>query len=383
MTHEADSSPCTQSAMVWGMTKGKPPVDKITQRNAGEIDTLFLPDLCGMRMVFVVVMIAELFAIVLALAPMRISFEGYWYSLAMISLFVQWTALSSSAVLCLVRPWLVGLSNRQVAMTSFGLVLLIVALISEVAFWAVYASDGPTDDHWRYLFRNLFITAIISGLVLRYFYMQHQWRQRVKTESQARLQALQSRIRPHFLFNSMNTIASLTRSDPAQAELAVEDLADLFRVSLGDGRSRYQLDDELSLCRRYLAIEALRLGERLNVDWDIDALPEDALVPPLLLQPLLENAIYHGIESLTGGGTIKVTGQRYGRKLSIEIRNPFPGKEPQQHQRGNKVAMQNIRERLQAVYEQHGKLETKLQDDNYIVTINIPYQRENDEDPDR
>lgn len=373
--------------MVRGMTQAKTAQNQ-AGKQAGKqestaLEQLFIPNLCGIRMVFVVVMIAELFAIVLALAPMRVSLEGYWYSLAMISLFVQWCALASCAVLCLVRPWLAKQDNRRVAIISFSLTLLIVGLVSEAAYWSIFSADFLSFNHWQFLFRNLFMAAIISGLVLRYFFMQHQWRQRVKTESQARLQALQSRIRPHFLFNSMNTIASLTRSDPARAELAVEDLADLFRISLGDARSHYELADEISLCRRYLGIESLRLGDRLNIEWAIEDLPEDALVPPLLIQPLLENAIYHGIESMTGGGTITVKGQRDGRKLAIVISNPFPGKEPQQHQKGNQVAMKNIRERLHAVYDQKGRLETGLENNEYRVTIHIPYRRKNDEDTDR
>ena len=348
-----------------------------------QLDSLFIPDLCGMRMVFVVVMVAELFAIVLALAPVSLSLQGYWLKLALISLFVQWAALASSGVLCLVRPYLVGMSNRHVAISSFGLILLVVAVISEVAYWTLYYPDAFANAHWHFLFRNLVITAIISGLVLRYFYMSQQWRHRIKTESEARLQALQSRIRPHFLFNSMNTIASLTRSNPSKAEQAVEDLAELFRISLGDARSRYSMADELTLCKRYLDIEGLRLDDRLRVEWDTDALPEDARVPPLLLQPLLENAIYHGIETLPGGGVIKVIGKRHGGKLTIEINNPFPNREPQQHHKGNQLALANIRERLQAVYDQRGKLETSLVGDEYQVKVHIPYWRKEDEDTDR
>ncbi|MDH5407797.1 MAG: histidine kinase [Gammaproteobacteria bacterium] len=364
------------------MVKENTQTDKKPETNQ-RLEHLFIPDLCNMRMVFVVVMVAELFAIVLALATVSLTVQGYLLKLALISLFVQWAALGSSGVLCIVRPYLVGMSNRHISIASFSLILLVVALISEMAYWALYYPDSYANEHWHFLFRNLVITVIVSGLVLRYFYMQHQWRQRIKTESQARLQALQSRIRPHFLFNSMNTIASLTRTNPGKAEQAVEDLAELFRISLGDARSRYAMADELLLCKRYLGIEGLRLDDRLKVEWDTDALPEDARVPPLLLQPLLENAIYHGIETLPGGGTIKILGQRNGRKLNIKISNPFPGNEPQQHQKGNKIAMNNIRERLQAVYDQHGKLETELVGNEYQVTVYIPYWRKEDEDTDR
>lgn len=345
-------------------------------------EELFLPDFCGMRVVFVVVVIAQLCAIVLALAPMNISPEGRWYNLAMISFFVQWAALSCSGLLCLMRPWLNRFNNREAALISFSLILLVIIVLSEAAYWLVYQPD-PYGVHWSFLLRNLLIGAIIAGLVLRYFYVQQQWRVQVKTESTSRLQALQSRIRPHFLFNSMNTIASLTRSDPKQAEIAVENLADLFRISLGDARFSYSLEEELELCRRYLEIEALRLGERLRLDWQVDTLPMDARVPPLLVQPLLENAVYHGIESMSGGGRISIKGERNGRYLLVTIQNPVPPEGKLSHQKGNRLAMGNIQERLNAVYGKQGKLTFAQSNGDFVVSIHFPYRTQDDEDPDR
>lgn len=368
-----------------GMPTHKGSTSTDTKNSPAVTEELFLPNFCGMHVVFVVVLIAQLCAIVLALAPMNVSAEGRWYNLAMISLFVQWAALSCSGVLCLIRPYLDRFTNREVGLISFSLILLVIAILSEAAYWLVYHPDpfGGANAHWQFLLRNLLIGAIIAGLVLRYFYVQQQWRARVKTESQSRLQALQSRIRPHFLFNSMNTIASLTRSDPKQAEIAVENLADLFRVSLGDARSSYNLQDEIELCRRYLEIEALRLGDRLKLDWQVETLPMDAQVPPLLIQPLLENAVYHGIESISGGGNIVIKGERNGRYLMITIENPIPTSNPQQRHKGNRLALGNIRERLQAVYENQGKLMTSENDGQYTVSIHFPYKKHDDEDPDR
>ena len=347
-------------------------------------DELFLPNFCGMRVVFVVVLIAQLCAIVLALAPMNISVEGRWYNLAMISLFVQWAALSCSGVLCLARPYLGRFTNREVGLISYSLILLVIAILSEAAYWLIYHPDlFGRNEHWWFLLRNMLIGAIIAGLVLRYFYVQQQWRARVKTESQSRLQALQSRIRPHFLFNSMNTIASLTRSDPRQAEVAVENLADLFRISLGDARASYTLEEELELCRRYLEIEALRLDTRLKLDWQVDSLPKDARVPPLLLQPLLENAVYHGIEGISGGGTICIHGERNGRHLLLTIQNPVATTGQPPHQKGNRLAMDNTRQRLQAVYDKQGKLTIEQKEGQYIVSVHFPYKKHDDENPDR
>ena len=247
------------------------------KRPTNNCDDLFLPDFCAMRMVFVVVIIAELAAFVLALAPLDVPLTERWNNLGMISLYVQWCALGSCTVLCVVRPWLCGMSNIQAGLISYALIILVIVLVTELAFWFVYKPGYSETQawHWHFLLRNVVIGALISGPILRYFYVQNQWRRNVQAESEARLQALQSRIRPHFLFNSMNTIASLIPAEPQQAENAVENLADLFRISLSDARDLIPLSEELDLCHRYLDIEALRLGERLKQAWHIEALPKD------------------------------------------------------------------------------------------------------------
>ena len=354
------------------------------KRPTANCDDLFLPDFCAMRMVFVVVIIAELAAFVLALAPLDTPFTDRWNNLGMISLYVQWCALGSCTVLCVVRPWLCSMSNIQAGLISYGLILLVIVLVTELAFWFVYKPGyGETQAwHWHFLYRNVAIGALISGPILRYFYVQNQWRRNVQAESEARLQALQSRIRPHFLFNSMNTIASLIPAEPQEAESAVENLADLFRASLSDARNLIPLSEELDLCQRYLDIEALRLGERLQQEWHTETLPGDALVPPLLIQPLLENAIYHGIEPLTEGGTIQITGQVDNKQIAIMIRNPLNHHSSQTSARGNQLAQDNIRERLVGLYGIHGNLQIETDGQYYQVTIRFPYQDEY-EDPDR
>jgi two-component system sensor histidine kinase AlgZ len=262
--------------------------------------------------------------------------------------------------------------------------LLVIGVISEGAYWLTPKVDISIQKHMYFLVRNLVIGAIISGPVLRYFYVQHQWRRRIEAESQARLQALQSRIRPHFLFNSMNTIASLTRSQPEQAEMAVENLSDLFRASLTDASQRFTLKEELDLCRRYIEIECLRIGEdRLKVNWQTNSLPDDALIPPLTLQPLLENAIYHGIESLTEGGVIDVIGSIKKKRIEIRLKNPLPASGMPARNNGNQLAQENIRERLQAFYHRKADIQLNEQDHYYEVILNFPYETQNDEDSDR
>lgn len=342
----------------------------------------FLPNFCGLRMVFVVVIIAQLFAFVVVLSPSDSPPESYWQQLGLISLFVQWCALVSSAVLCVLRRFIHTYSDRVVATWSYISVLLVVWGVSEMAYWFVYPGARHNVAHWPFVLRNVVISFLLTGPFLRYFYVAHQWQRNVRAEAEARLQALQSRIRPHFLFNSMNTIASLTRISPEQAEIAVEDLADLFRAILRDPRQFHTLAEELTLCRRYLEIESLRLGDRLKVEWAIEILPSDALLPPLLIQPLLENAVYHGIEPRIEGGTIRITGRREGKQLQLKISNPQAS--DKHTSEGNRIAQENIRARLSTLYGKHGGMRVTQDDGMYYVELYWPYRNELDaEDIDR
>ncbi len=341
-----------------------------------------------MRMVFAVVIISELLAIVLTLSPLRSSSDR-WNDLSIISLFVQWVGLSSAGILCLARPRLARMKETYAATISYFLLLLTTLVITEAAFMIGaylqlenWSSDFWLLSHWQVdlLLRNLGISAIFSAIVLRFFYIQHQWEQNVRAEAQSRLQALQSRIRPHFLFNSLNTIASLTQINADQAEAAVENLADLFRNNLADASLHISLEDELKLTQRYLEIEKLRLGERLQLCWNVDKLPGDASVPRLILQPLLENAIYHGIEPISHGGTISIDGHLSSdghadkNTLHISISNPLTQRENAEQRQGNKIAQDNIRQRLAAIYGENGKLDVQEDEKNYTITLIIPYQ---------
>ena len=339
-------------------------------------DHLYLPDLCNVRRVFAVVVAAELLAYVLSLSPST-GPEGRWQRWMMASLFIQWVALSSTALLCMARRLMRCWSQTATTLYSFGLVLAVTVLVSEAAYWiGRHIQLFPRGDwHGQFLIRNLTISAIVTVVTLRYFYVQHQLRRNTQAEAYARLQALQARVRPHFLFNSMNTIASLTRSDPALAEEVVEDLADLFRVNLADARTRIPLAEELALTRRYLHIERLRLGERLAVDEDLAALPADAAIPMLTLQPLVENAVYHGIEPLAQGGTIRISGRREaGGAVAITVANPVPEAAPPRRD-GHHLALDNVRQRLAAHYGKAGKLAVEETADCYRVTVTLPYER--------
>jgi two-component system sensor histidine kinase AlgZ len=215
------------------------------------------------------------------------------------------------------------------------------------------------------------ISVVITTLALRYFYVAHEWQRNVEMQARARVHALQARIRPHFLFNSMNTIASLTRSNPALAESAVQDLADLFRANLSEKRNTITLAEELEVARIYQRIEELRLGERLRVDWNITQLPMQALVPGLLLQPLLENAIYHGVEPQPEGGVVTVTGELAGGLVTVVVRNRVS--ERQSEREGNNLALSNIKERLSLMYGERALVKAGRFDAEYIVTLRFPH----------
>ena len=182
---------------------------------------------------------------------------------------------------------------------------------------------------------------------------------------------LQSRIKPHFLFNCLNTIASLIRKQPKLAEQATEDLADLFRASLQDNQDNHTLEDELTICKRYLRIEQHRLGNRLRLDWQISSLPINIKLPALCLQPLLENAIYHGIEPLHDGGTVLISGTVEEDHLMISIHNPAPKQDNNTHH-GNRLALDNIRQRLESFFNKNNLLSVDLTDHQYTVTVIIP-----------
>jgi len=346
-------------------------------------DNFFLPDFCNVRMVFAVVIIGELLAITLTLAPLKSS-GNRWNDLSIISLFIQWVGLSSAGVLCVARSYLARMEEKWAALFSYLLLLLTTLVITELAFLvgAGFHMENWSPDFWRpthwqvsLLLRNLSISAIVSIVVLRYFYIQHQWEQNVRAEAQSRLQALQSRIRPHFLFNSLNTIASLTQINADQAEAAVENLADLFRNNLADASTNITLDQELNLSHRYLDIEKLRLGDRLNLRWSVDELPRDAYVPRLILQPLLENAIYHGIEPMSNGGTIGIDGHIYDNEIYISISNPVADEPSIEQRQGNQIAQENVRQRLAAVFGENGKLTVQKGEEDYIITLILPYQK--------
>ena len=343
-------------------------------------DDFFLPDFCAPRMVLAIVLVLELLALTFALA--RPGGTAFLTELARISLFMQWLGLTGAAALCYSRRWLAKLSVPAAVLTAFALLTVNVIILSEVAYLlgrnlselGISGSLFP-DSHWAFLLRNVGIAAIVTAMLLRYFFVAHQWSLHVRAEARSRIDALQARIRPHFFFNSMNTIASLTRSNPGRAEDAVADLADLFRATMRDSEEPSRMEEELELCRTYLRIEELRLGDRLEVEWRINDALMPAIVPSLTIQPLLENAIHHGIEPLDGGGVVIVSGQLVGDDVEITVTNPVTDTTGRFIRPGNRLALENIRERLSLAHGERGRVEVTEEEGSYTVTLRFPYEQ--------
>lgn len=344
-----------------------------TQREEGN----FLPDLCAAQAVLLLVLVAELLAMLLAMVNRGLAALS-WEAVALYSFQVQWIVLVSAVLLCRLQGPLNRWPAVRAGAVSYGLVLAVTLVFSLLAQWLMKAFIGQplALDLWQ-LGENLLTAAILAGIGLRYLYLQQQLRNQQQAELQARIQALQSRIRPHFLFNSLNSIASLIVTAPDRAERAVEDLSALFRASLAEP-SLIPLERELELCREYLAMEQLRLGERLQVEWRVADVPPSVEIPALLLQPLLENAVFHGIEPLPEGGIIQIQIACSGSQLAIRIENPIPvtpeHRAPERAREHNRMAMNNIRHRLQAHFGASARLSATTDGAKFRLVITYPME---------
>jgi two-component system, LytTR family, sensor histidine kinase AlgZ len=248
-------------------------------------------------------------------------------------------------------------------------VAAIACVATEAAIWLASAvEDIPSAFHHA---RTLLFGVLVSLVLTEYFRLRN--RALSPAIAEARLQALQARIRPHFLFNSMNAMLSIIRTDPRRAELAIEDLAELFRTLMADNSKLTSLSREIDLVRDYLRIEELRLGERLIVEWKIEGNPEQAQVPPLFLQPLVENAVYHGVEPSRKPGRIEILIKRDGDRLRMRLTNPYHPEH--QGRQGNRMALANIRERLSLHFDVEAKLSSATRGDRYQIDIELPYRR--------
>jgi two-component system sensor histidine kinase AlgZ len=326
-------------------------------------ESLAFPDLRNLGTIVRILLGANLlFAIgAFVQAPGWAAWHDEWMDVAAVA---QPYLLLELALLIALAPWL----NRASWRTGAGAVLTLTVAIG-VLNDAVFDRFVPI--RIGSLSRHVALALIVAAALL--FYLNLRARALSPAVIEARLQALQARIRPHFLFNSINAVLSLVRVDPRRAETALEDMADLFRVLMSDKRNLVPLADEVELCRQYLALEHLRLGSRLRVDWHLNSMPGDALVPPLVLQPLIENAVYHGIEPLAGPGVVSINIFARDAEVHAILRNPYSPDAGRQHA-GNKMALHNVRQRLALHFDVEAALETRVQGDRYEVHIRMPYR---------
>lgn len=330
-----------------------------------------LPDFCSLPVVFAMLLVAALAVAVMALTPgAAFGWRGFSTAVA----FAAWLALLNAVALCTARPLLLRLPG----VAAFAGVWLVIVLIAFAGSAVVGRLDHALDmrltpdSTLRFVAASSAISALIGAALLRYFHVVAQWQARQAASTRARVEALQARIQPHFLFNSMNTVAALVRVDPAAAESTVENLSELFRAALGsDGIST--LGEELALVDRYLAIEGWRLGGRLHVERDLGGLPPSMPMPRLLLQPLVENAVRHGIQARRGGGTIHLSGHVAGDAVTLCIGNPLP--DPGATSTGGHGhGLDNVRQRLAYHFGPRSRLDAGVHGDRFLVRLDLPWK---------
>lgn len=332
----------------------------------------FLPELCQAEALLGLVLLAELLVLVLVLAePINQGFD--WSRLALTSLFVQWVVLLTAAILCFLRPWLAHLKIVTASLITCIVVLLLTFLCS----WATQYFNAEylgiylrAESLGVFYLRNSLISLIMSAIVLRFFYLQSESKRQQQAQLQARLEALQARIQPHFLFNTLNSIASLVAIDAEKAELAILDLSDLLRASLANHNGLSTWQQEVNLGQQYLSIENHRFGERMQLDWQIENVPPQLPIPHLTLQPLLENAVLHGIQPSVAGGTISVQASYQNNILQLKVSNPIPA-QGSKH-KGMQLALDNIQARLVSHFGHTAKLITSSKDAVFIAHISYP-----------
>ncbi len=329
------------------------------------LENYFVPDLCNARAIIILLAVSE--ALVLAMTLIESSLLGFsWQRFTVMSFFVQWVCLLSVAVICPLRNVFVHLPALAASGLAIAVVATVTLVVSVAGEYLWPTNQGLVD--WWWVARNVLIGGIFASMAMRYFYVQSQWQFKTQAELNARLAALQANIRPHFFFNTLNTVSSLIAIDPDKAERMLLDLAQLFRAVLKQDDSLILLQDEIELGKRYLDIEQVRLGERMRVNWHMPKPLPAIKVPQLLLQPLLENAVYHGIAPSVEGGQIDIDLHEEKQQWRLEIRNT---KVASGTTGGNRIAQANIAARLEAL-GQGARLQIDESAAQYRVQLWLP-----------
>ena len=325
-----------------------------------------LPDFCSLGVALRILLLGNLGLALMALAMVQPVTAGAWIErVAAGAVLLEPVLIASLVLLCPLRRWLDRLAYPA------G-VALVIGIEMTITFGVAWFTGSIGGDVQRADFvRGMLVAGVVSGLLFYYFYLRE--RAFSPALSEARLMALQARIRPHFLFNSLTAVLSLMRAEPRRAERALEDLADLFRALLREERRVVRLFDEIAVCKRYLDIETLRLGERLQTVWRVDEGALNAAVPPLMLQPLVENAVHHGIEPQSLPGTVEIDVRLRGGQIEISIINPrVEGNTQPPGRSGNHLALDNVKERLALLFDVEARLETFEDAASYKVRITLP-----------
>ncbi|MGH8033763.1 MAG: sensor histidine kinase [Lysobacterales bacterium] len=345
-------------------------VDSLEQELQQASGGVYPPSFCTWRLVATVAVITELSVVLIGLGK-----EGLpgWQWAGMATVYAQWLALFCTSGLCLTSGWTSRWSARGAWIGSWLLAVSFTTAFSYAAWCGAPVLGIPVygQPAGQFVLESSFAVGLVTLGFFRYLLIRTRWQAELMAQAEARVQALQARIRPHFLFNSLNTIASLIPVDPKNAEAAIEDLADIFRGSMRRADQPISLAEELQLAHQYLEMEKRRLGKRMDINWRVDELPAGAAVLPLMLQPLLENAVAHGIQSRKEGGSIAVYGRAEGEQLVVTITNPAAtgGSEI----RGHGMAIDNIRERLRFAYGSRASLVTYADAKMFSAVLSLPH----------
>ena len=338
----------------------------------------WLPDFCDAKTVLMLMLTAQVVAAIAVLAPSFAPLQvGFWATLGPASVLAHWLALTSSAALCLATPLLNRLQPGIAAVSAIALVACNAFACSWLSFQGLrlmYPEDQQLPS--SFLLRVTGLSILVAMIALRYMYVQHQWQRQVQANARVQVQALTARIRPHFLFNTLNTATTLISIDAERAERVLVDLSELFRAALKAGDEPITLFEELELAKGYLAIEQLRLGPRLKVVYHLDDAPFNFRLPPLLLQPLVENAVYHGIQPRVDGGTVTVSAKIQQNRLILAVHNP-KAEAAGGTERGNGLAHANISARLRYAFpatatQYYAELEIIETAHDYTAQLSLP-----------
>lgn len=343
--------------------------DQIPRELKAQSVGVYPPSFCSWRLLFAVMVITEVSVVLLGMG--RAGFPA-WQWMGLTTLYAQWLALFCASGLCVTSGWTGRLTPRGAWIGSW-LIAVILSVAFSYAAWLVagFSGNQPDQTAGLFVFKSVLLVGLDAVVFFRYLWIRRKWRAEHVAQSEARVQALQARIRPHFLFNSLNTVASLIPVDPQNAEAAILDLADIFRGSMRQADRPIRLFDELKLARQYLEMEKRRLGDRLKIEWRVAELPPGASVLPLMLQPLLENAVGHGVQSHPEGGKIDVYGRSEGDQVVVTIVNPVAA--PGSKTGGHGIALENIRERLELAFGPRASLLTNQDAEKFYTVLSVPY----------